>query len=89
LGTHGFVLSGGIFTAVDDPSATGVTVAFGLNDSGQIVGVYDAQGAEFGFVATSAPEPATAVILPTGLLGLAAIYRLKRRAVHRSITKLK
>jgi probable HAF family extracellular repeat protein len=38
-GTHGFLLSGGIYTTLDDPLA-GLTQAFGINASSQIVGIY-------------------------------------------------
>jgi len=37
---HGFLYSGGTYTALDDPSAPNVTNAFGINDAGQIVGLY-------------------------------------------------
>jgi probable HAF family extracellular repeat protein len=37
---HGFLLSGGVYTTLDDPSATGATFAKGINGSGQIVGSY-------------------------------------------------
>src|SRR6516164_10076428 len=37
---HGFLLSGGIYTTLDDPLATFGTQAFGINDAGQIVGTY-------------------------------------------------
>ena len=38
-GSHGFLLSGGgVFTTLDDPLATLGTVAFGINNMGQIVG---------------------------------------------------
>jgi probable HAF family extracellular repeat protein len=41
--THGFLLSGGVYTPLDDPLAVpqaGGTLAFGINASGQIVGQY-------------------------------------------------
>jgi hypothetical protein len=40
---HGFLLSGGIFTNFDVPSANpGIgTIARGINDAGQIVGLYE------------------------------------------------
>jgi uncharacterized membrane protein len=51
---HGFLLSGGafavprmggIFTTLDDPLATDGTLALGINDAGEIVGLYgDASG---------------------------------------------
>jgi uncharacterized membrane protein len=41
---HGFVLSGGIYTAIDFPGAN-ASLAFGINDSGLVVGPYaDASG---------------------------------------------
>src|SRR5436190_8143430 len=44
---HGFLLSGGVFTALDDPSAAraGGTFANGINGSGQVVGSF--QGTDF------------------------------------------
>lgn len=38
--THGFLLSGGTYTTIDDPSATNGTFAEAINDRGQIVGFY-------------------------------------------------
>src|SRR5262249_38937829 len=50
-GTHGYLLSGGLFTTVDDPLGPHGTVATGINKSGQIVGYYyDANSAEAGFL---------------------------------------
>src|SRR5436190_23272922 len=37
---HGFLLSGGTYTTLDDPLTTSFTEAFGINASGQIVGHY-------------------------------------------------
>lgn len=49
---HGLLLSEGIFTSIDAPGAV-ETVAFGINDNGQIVGVYaDASGRPHGFLRT-------------------------------------
>ena len=41
-GNHGYLLSGGVFTTLNDPSASGSngTIAFGINASGFIVGGY-------------------------------------------------
>src|SRR5262249_22040831 len=43
---HGFLLSGGAYTTLDDPLAgpTGDTEAFGINNAGQIVGLYQTIG---------------------------------------------
>ena len=40
-GDHGFLLSGGTYTALNDPLGFDTT-AFGINASGQIVGSYQA-----------------------------------------------
>jgi uncharacterized membrane protein len=37
-GFHGFLESGGIYTSLNDPLATQITRAFGINATGQIVG---------------------------------------------------
>ena len=49
---HGFLLNNGSFTSLDVPGAAG-TVAFGINDHGQIVGGYtDASLQIHGFLRT-------------------------------------
>ena len=57
-GDHGFLYSGGSYTTLDDPLATGNTPAFGItgtlaygiNDNGDIVGHYNADGSVHGFL---------------------------------------
>jgi uncharacterized membrane protein len=47
---HGFYISGGTYTQLDNPNGTD-TAAFGLNNVGQIVGSYvDANGVTQGFI---------------------------------------
>lgn len=66
-GSHGFLLSGGVYTTIDFPSALATTGA-GINNSGQIVGSYtDANNLNHGFLLsagtfTSFDDPA----LPEG-----------------------
>ncbi len=49
---HGFLLSGGIYTSIDPPTAT-LSFALGINGSGDIVGLYeDASGAIHGYLRT-------------------------------------
>jgi probable HAF family extracellular repeat protein len=50
--THGFLLSGGVYTILDDPlAANHRTFATGINDAGQIVGYYmDAGNHAHGFL---------------------------------------
>ena len=40
-GNHGFLYSGGVYTAINDPSATVNTYAQGINNKDQIVGFYE------------------------------------------------
>jgi probable HAF family extracellular repeat protein len=40
LSDHGFLYSGGVYTAINDPSATIGTFAQSINNKGQIVGFY-------------------------------------------------
>src|SRR5258707_1379444 len=52
-GLHGFLLSGGMYTTLDDPLATSGTVASGINDTGQIVGYYQNASGFHGFLYSS------------------------------------
>jgi probable HAF family extracellular repeat protein len=47
---HGFLVSGGSFTTLDDPSASTITDAFGINDAGQIVGFFNNASGIHGFL---------------------------------------
>jgi hypothetical protein len=48
---HGFVLDQGVVTTIDIPGAT-VTIPFGINNHGEIVGGFiDAGGVQHGFLA--------------------------------------
>jgi probable HAF family extracellular repeat protein len=52
---HGFLLDNGTYTTLDVPGSTS-TQAWGINDSGEIVGTYaDAGGGQHGFLATPVP----------------------------------
>jgi hypothetical protein len=48
------------YTTIDDPSATGSTFATGINDAGQIVGVYDQFGLPAVVVGSPLPTAPTA-----------------------------
>lgn len=50
---HGYVLSKGVYTTLDFPGASD-SIAFGINDRGQIVGTYN--GGTGGFIATPIDE---------------------------------
>ncbi len=47
---HGFLFSGGVLSTIDPPFPNPNTEVTGINDSGQIVGFYQAPGTAFGFV---------------------------------------
>jgi hypothetical protein len=82
---HGFVDTGGSFTTIDVPGAVGTT-AYGINDSGQIVGYTIRSGRgggpDQGFLATpvATPEPPSLLTLATCIVALFGIASHRRRA---------
>jgi hypothetical protein len=78
-GLHGFVLdTDGSFTAIDVPGASG-TFAYGINDSGQIVGYFHDGVRDVGFLASPVPEPPGSLTLVAGLVALCAIAHRRKR----------
>jgi hypothetical protein len=81
---HGFVEDGGAFTEIDVPAGAdqfgsdpGGTEVLGINNSGELVGIYNDDSGTHGFIATlnDVREPASPALLGFGLLGLLAVYR--------------
>jgi len=64
-GYHGFLYSAGTYTPIDDPLATISTVAYDINDAGEIVGFY-ASNATHGFLydPTKSVNPFTTLDFP-------------------------
>src|SRR5208283_701867 len=50
---HGFLDTNGSFTTINDPLATGPTIAYGINDAGQVVGYYVDSTGSHGFLDTN------------------------------------
>jgi probable HAF family extracellular repeat protein len=70
---HSFLLSGGTYTTIDVPGAIpGTTFAYDINDLGQIVGTYSANGASHGFLYsgglyTNIDDPAATFTTPRSI----------------------
>ncbi len=68
-----------VFTPLDVPGATD-TIAFGINDAGQIVGFFSDATGRHGFLATApVPEPGMLGLVTLGLVTLAVRMRAGRR----------
>ena len=72
------MLSGGVFTTIQVPGAS-ATEIYGINDHGMIVGDYiDGDGDLHAFIATSVPEPSSALLAGVAFSLIAAWARRRR-----------
>jgi hypothetical protein len=71
----GFTYQNGVYTDYSVPGEV-ETELFGINNAGEVVGYYgDEMGNAQGFSASTVPEPASMLLMGTGVLGFALIRR--------------
>jgi hypothetical protein len=72
-GNHGFLDTGGVFTTIDPPGASGGTNADGINSAGQIVGLFNDGSLDHGFLNSGG---IFTIIDPPGTTGGTNVFRI-------------
>jgi len=81
-GRGSFAYSGGVFSTIAVPGAFESTTAFHINNAGQVVGQYSADGSSRGFLATPVPEPVSFLLVAGGVVLAAALISFGRSCHH-------
>jgi len=82
---HGFLLSGGTYTTLDDPDATTGTFPAGINNFGQIVGYYSNGFGTHAFLYNPNGGTYATLFNPLAALGILNAFDMDQCASHNTM----